>query len=78
MSWTRPLPAPIILKDGRALVRLIDARDLILGLTERRQANAHWQRTAEALMKAARHATENDVAGVANQLTIALKAEGLI
>jgi hypothetical protein len=78
MPWTRKLPAPIILKDGRALVRLIDARDLILGLTERRQADAHRQPAAEALMKAASHATQIDVAGVANQLTIALRAEGLI
>jgi len=77
--WARELPTSIGLSDGRRLNTLADARDLILGLTERRQANDHWQYVSELLMKGARGgATEQDLAGAAAQLKMALVAEGLI
>ncbi|HYC25948.1 MAG TPA: hypothetical protein VEC58_07915 [Roseiarcus sp.] len=76
--WARELPASIGLSDGRRLNTLADARDLILGLTERRQANDSWQHVSELLMKVARGgATERDLAGAAAQLKLALDAEGL-
>ena len=78
VSWSRRLPASIGLNDGRALATLADARDFILGLAERRQTT-DWQRASELLMKGARGgATEIDVAWAANQLRVALHAEGLI
>jgi len=77
--WTREFPTSIGLRDGRALTTLGDARDLILGLPERRQANDRWQYASELLMKVARgRATGFDLAGVTAQLKIALDAEGLI
>jgi hypothetical protein len=77
--WTREFPTSIGLSDGRALTTLADARNLILELPERRQANDRWQYASELLMKVARgSATGLDLAGVAAQLKIALDAEGLI
>ena len=78
VSWTRRLPTSIGLNDGRAIATLADARDFILALPERRQTD-DWQHASELLMKGARGgATEIDVAGAADQLKIALHAEGLI
>ena len=34
MSWSRKLPQPVRLRDGRELITLSDARALILGLPE--------------------------------------------
>jgi hypothetical protein len=79
MNWTRKLPTPIALKNGRALATLADARELIAGFPERLRAKAHWQQATELLMKVADdRATGIDVARAADQLKIALKAEGLV
>jgi hypothetical protein len=34
VSWSRKLPQPVRLRDGRELITLSDARALILGLAE--------------------------------------------
>jgi hypothetical protein len=41
MSWSRPLPKLIVLRDGRELKTLADARALILTLPVRHQAKQH-------------------------------------
>ena len=79
MGWTLKLPAPILLKDGRALANLAHAREFILGMTERHQAKDHWQQASELLMKAASgRLPEINIVGVADKLAVALKADGLI
>jgi hypothetical protein len=76
MSWSRKLPSPIALKDGRTLATLADARALVLSLPASRQRNEDWL-YAMGLMREA--AVLNGPAGVtASQLLRALKAEGLI
>jgi hypothetical protein len=51
----------------------------ILSLPEAHQEKAHWEQAVDALMRAGQpRATENDFAAVQQQLSIALKAEGLV
>jgi hypothetical protein len=79
MVWTRRFPTPLVLKDGQALASLAQARDFILEMTERRQAKDFWQQASESLMKAAtRSSTQGDIARAVDQLTAALRAEGLM
>ena len=79
MGWTLKLPAPIIMKDGRALTNLAHTRDFILAMTERHQAKDHWQQASEMLMKVASgRLVQTNLAGLADKLSIALKTDGLI
>jgi hypothetical protein len=77
MPRTRKLTPPIQLKDGRQLETLADVRKLMLALPESRLQNGHWVYAGELLMAAA---TRKGVSlhDVQPQLSIALKAEGLI
>ena len=79
MNWTRPFPAPIVLKDGRLIATLSDARLVILGFPESRRALADWTRAADLLMKAAGdRGTGVDLAAASKHLKLMLNAEGLI
>jgi hypothetical protein len=75
--WTRKLTPPIVLKGGRVLETLADVRELMLSLPERHLGNGHWVYAGQLLMAAA---TDKGVSmhEVQQQLSIALKAEGLI
>ena len=42
MSWSRKLPSPIALKDGRTLATLADARSLMQSLPTSRQWREQW------------------------------------
>jgi hypothetical protein len=53
MTWSRKLIPPLVLKDGRVLETLSDARDAILGLPEGRQREPYWQHAASLLLYAA-------------------------
>jgi hypothetical protein len=76
MPWTRKLPAPITLKDGRSLASLADARAFIKSLPAR-------QRRSEQLLYAGGLMTEaasgrGVLHEAAIQLRRALRAEGLV
>ena len=62
--WKTPLTRPIHLSDGRTLLTLADARDLILALPERDQHRSQWQSYAGLLVSAAKTA-QSDLIGIA-------------
>lgn len=75
--WSRKLTEPIVLKDGRKLVTLDDARKLMLGLTERAALWPYWQYAGELVLAAA----EKPRASIKDawaQLRRALVAEGML
>jgi hypothetical protein len=76
MPWTREFAAPIILKDGRSLVSLADARALIRSLPGRQRRNEQLLYAGGLITEAA------SGRGVLHEATIqlrrALRAEGLI
>lgn len=77
MLWSRRLPNPVILKDGRRFDTLRDAANFILALPERGHVNPNWRHASELLMAAAQGSsalTEE----FATKLKRALKADGLI
>jgi len=76
MAWNRKFPSPIVLKDGRTLVTLADARALVRSLSARRQRSEEWQYASGLLLEAATQNSGN--APTVVQLIRALKAEGLI
>lgn len=76
MTWRTKLPAPIALNDGRTLTTLSEARALILSLPGRHQRNEHWQYAAGLLLDSA--ASGRSLKETADQLKIALRAEGLL
>jgi hypothetical protein len=49
MPWSRQLSAPIILKDGRIIATLLEARALMLNLPFRHQVRLDWQYAGELL-----------------------------
>ena len=53
MSWSKKLPGPIKLRDGRELATLSDARSLILDLTESRRARPTSLYATELILRAA-------------------------
>lgn len=76
MSWSTLFPAPIVLKDGRAIATLAQARALMLNLPFRNQNRLHWQFADELLLDAAeRHGKVDDAH---QQVTRALMADGLL
>jgi hypothetical protein len=76
MTWMRPLAKPITLKDGRIVATLGEARAIIHSLPERRQQSECWLYADALLLEAATARGSLNV--TAAQLTLALKAEGLI
>ena len=76
MPWTRPLPTPIALHDGRTLVTLADARVLMRSLPSQRQRDEQWRYVDGLLLEAA---TGRGAMGKLKiQLLHALKIEGLV
>jgi hypothetical protein len=76
MPWTSLFPEPIILKDGRTIATLGQARNLMLELPVRHQVGPYWQYAAELLLDAAAHKGSLDDAY--HQMTRALTTEGLL
>jgi hypothetical protein len=78
MNWTRDFPVPIVLRDGRTIATLGDARALMLAFPESRRAAPPWNQAVELLMRAAGdRGTGVDISAAAKHLKIMLKAEGL-
>jgi hypothetical protein len=78
MVWSRKLPRPIYLNDGRTVGTLAAARDLMLSLPQNRQTCEHWQWAAELLLEAAYFGRQNPVREAGTQVVHALAADGLI
>jgi hypothetical protein len=78
MVWSRKLPKPIYLNDGRTIGTLSAARDLMLTLPPGTQANEHWQSAAHLLVEAAYRGRLDPVRDAGIQVSRALQADGLI
>jgi hypothetical protein len=78
MVWSRKLPRPIYLNDGRTISTLAAARDFMLTLPQIRQTNEHWQHAAELLLEAAYLGRGDPIRDAGMQISRALEAEGLI
>jgi hypothetical protein len=73
----RGLSPPLVLKDGRELTTLFDARDFILSLPTDRQREPHWISAGDFLLEAA-YGDEEAAVRARTQLSRALCAEGLL
>ena len=78
MPWSRRFPKPLYLNDGRTIATLAEARDVMVALSRLDQTNPHWSRAAELLMEAAYRSRKDPIIDVGPQLSLALKADGLI
>jgi hypothetical protein len=78
MSWSRRLPKPLYLNDGRTIVTLAQARDVMVALSRVNQTNPHWRRAAELLMEAAYRGRQEQIQDAGVELSEALRADGLI
>jgi hypothetical protein len=76
MPWSRPFPAPIVLRDGRKFVTLADARAFIRSLSKQRQRDEQWQYAEGLLLEAA--TSRGAMAETNNHLLHSLRTEGLI
>jgi hypothetical protein len=77
VGWKKELPEPVRLRDGRELITLWDARALILGLAESRQARPTWLYATELILKAAETGKRADVANAWAQIARAAHADGM-
>jgi hypothetical protein len=76
LSWTKELPEPIKLRDGRELRTLSDVRALILRLPETISHNPKWAYATELLLKAAETGKRADVVDAGHQARRPAKADG--
>jgi hypothetical protein len=76
MPWTSKFRPSLVLRNGRSIATLSDARALILALPESHQERPYWQYAAELLLKAADG--QETIAEARNQFLRALRGEGLI
>lgn len=53
-DWSRTLPRPIVVRNGKTLRRLSECRGYVLNLDEGEQAQPYWQRMATLLLEAAK------------------------
>ncbi|HXW21034.1 MAG TPA: hypothetical protein VEK35_11070 [Roseiarcus sp.] len=76
MAWSRKFSPPVLLKDGRELKTLSDARDMILRLPEGQQRAPYWLHAGELLLYAAGNDRE-PIDDARRQLCRALHRDGL-
>ena len=69
-GWSAPLSRPLVLRDGKRLATLADARDFVLALPPGYQERNAWQRAAALLIEAAEHG--GDVGAATEQVVLAL------
>jgi hypothetical protein len=77
MPWSHKLTKPIVLKDGRTIATLGQAREMMLSIPIDRRRGEMWRYIAELLNEAARDSTASAHVETEAQLIRALKAEGL-
>jgi hypothetical protein len=78
MTWSRRLPEPLRLNDGRTVATLAEARDLMLTLPHETEIDPHWRQAAEVLLKAAYRGRQDPIHDASRELSRALRANGLI
>jgi hypothetical protein len=78
MPWSRKLAKPIVLKDGRTIATLGQAREMMLSLSPVRRRAEMWRYTADLLSEAAADNSYVPHAEAEAQFLRALKTEGLI
>jgi hypothetical protein len=76
MPWSRKLATPIVLKDGRTIATLGEAREMMLSLSPVRRRTDMWRYTAGLLSAAAGDYSYVPHLDAEEQLTRALMAEG--
>jgi hypothetical protein len=76
MPWSTKFPEPIVLKDGRSIATVGQARSLMLDLPIRSQIRAYWQYAAFLPLDVAEHRGNLDEAY--HQMMRALTADGLL
>jgi hypothetical protein len=79
MPWSRKLTARITLNEGQTFETLRDAVEYMFDLPEPRLDMPHWQFAIEALVKAARPASNrSELRAAEARLKMALMAEGVL
>jgi hypothetical protein len=78
MTWSRKLPKPLYLNDGRTLATLAQARDAVLALPRLHQIDLQWRHAVELLLEASNRDRQDPILDVGMQLSRALETEGLI
>ncbi len=78
MSWSKKMPMPIRLRDGRELHTLSDAGELILRLPDSIQQRSTWTYATELLMQAAKSGRKDDMVDACHQVARAAKADGML
>ena len=78
LIWSRKLPRPMYLDDGRTIGTLAAARDFVLGLPMPQRGREHWQQAAEVLLKAAYRGEQDSVQDAGAKLSRALEIDGMI
>jgi hypothetical protein len=76
MPWTRKFPEPIVLKDGRVIVTLNDARVVMRSLPARSQSSDAWFYAGGLMLEAA--TADGPIGETVAQLRRALRADGLL
>jgi hypothetical protein len=78
MPWTRKFPTSISLKDGRKILTIGDARDLMSSLADGRQNGPAWQFAVELLQHASTRDDATPAGQARAQLVRVLRADGKI
>lgn len=79
MSWSTKFQNPIALNDGRQLMTLDDAAELVMGMPDARMHKTCWVRAIDILIDASDdEASSKVIAEAEARLVTAFKLEGLI
>jgi hypothetical protein len=78
MSWSRKLPKRLRLADGRTLITLADARDLLLDLSRLDRDDPQWRNAGDLLLQAAHRNRQNPILDAGERFSRALEANGLL
>jgi hypothetical protein len=76
MPWSRKLPVPLVLKDGRVIATFNDARVVMRSLPAISQSRDVWLYAGGLMLEAA--TSNGPIGDAAAQLRRALTADGLL
>jgi hypothetical protein len=75
MPWTKKFWHPIVLKDGRTITTLAEARAFMVDLHAMHSGAGYWQYAAELLLKAAASGERADIDAAADQFARAASVD---
>jgi hypothetical protein len=78
MNWSKRFKKPIVLKDGRTIASLTQARDLIIHLPRTASRHRPWDDTVDAVYDAAHLRDGTSIELAHRYLEQSLKADGMI